>query len=276
VLPSGDAVYPCPLCTTRRLFSTADLDAGILSAEDVPPRSVNGRKILLTCQPCNTSQGGRIDTHNRPREQFLDSLSGTRVWPVRGEATVGGVTARGEVYSGPGSRGFAYVEAMNNLHEREAFERAIRDPANVGEIRMTPRFRWGQADLSVIRAAYLASFALFGWAHVFREAYVPLRQRLASATAPDLPPIVGAQRAGLAAPNKLLLVAGPQPFEGLLFVRITRWLVAFPGPYDGRTLDEVATVAASMPDAVNGREFEWPTRPEHWCDPDPPTEESEA
>lgn len=269
----GDAVYPCPLCTTRKLFSKTDLDNGILTAEDVPPESVGGRKILLTCHSCNTSQGGRIDTHNKPREQFVDSLTGTRIWPVRGETTVGGLTARGDIYTGPGQVGFAYVKNRNNPAEREMFEHALRYPANIRrQFRLTPKFVWGQAELSVVRAAYLASFALFGWAHIFRDVYTPLRERLASATAPDLPPLVGIHRDGTPSDNKLFLVTGPPPFEGLLLVRIARWLVVMPGPDDQRTLEEAAAAPMSMPPVIDGKELDWPTKPEHWCDPHPPTE----
>jgi hypothetical protein len=89
---------------------------------------------------------------------------------------------------------------------------------------------------------------------------VPLRERLASATAPDLPPIVGAHRDGATEDDKLPLVTGPQPVEDLLLVRIGRWLVALPGPDDQRTLEDVAVAAASMPAVIDGREFDWPRR----------------
>lgn len=39
-----------------------------------------------------------------------------------------------------------------------------------------------------MRAAYLASFAVFGWTDIFREAFVPVRQRLGLGLPVDLPP----------------------------------------------------------------------------------------
>jgi hypothetical protein len=29
------------------------------------------------------------------------------------------------------------------------------------------------------------------------------------------------------------------------------------------------------PAVIDGTELDWPTKPEHWCDPDPPTDDDE-
>jgi hypothetical protein len=55
--------YVCPLC----LFAGSEkaLDAGWLSREDVPPKALGGKKIVLTCAPCNNRAGHEIDWHAR-------------------------------------------------------------------------------------------------------------------------------------------------------------------------------------------------------------------
>jgi hypothetical protein len=47
--------YVCPLCGEE--FSAADAESGQLTLEDVPPRSVGGRPLCLTCKPCNDRGG---------------------------------------------------------------------------------------------------------------------------------------------------------------------------------------------------------------------------
>jgi hypothetical protein len=105
--------------------------------------------MLLTCKPCNNDQGSKIDSHAGKRKRWVDSQTGVRITPFHGEHTVGGLMARGEVYSGPGQMGIAYVPKMNNCNEREAYRLALRDPANRHRhFRVRAGFSWGQADLS--------------------------------------------------------------------------------------------------------------------------------
>jgi hypothetical protein len=53
--------YVCPLCLFA--YGETALYDGLLTREDVPPRSVGGRKIVLTCKPCNDRAGHQIDWH---------------------------------------------------------------------------------------------------------------------------------------------------------------------------------------------------------------------
>jgi hypothetical protein len=269
--PAGDPRYPCPLC--QREFTKADLIAGQLTAEDVPPLSVGGKKILLTCQRCNNDQGSRIDSHAEKRERWVDSQTGVRITPFRGEHTVGGLTTRGEGFFGPGQLGFAYVKKMNNPNERQAYEEALRDPANTTfGFTQRPGFSWTQADLSALRAAYLATFALFGWTQIFRPIFDPIRDVLASKiTTTSFPAIIGYDTDVTSKENATLLVTEPGPKQGLIAVKMSRSLVVLPGPTDNRTLEDVAAALHVPPKSLDGRQgAEWPTKPKHACDPDPP------
>src|SRR5580704_16833636 len=50
-----DLIYPCPICLGR--FTIEALAQNQLSAEHVPPESLGGRELLLTCRNCNNSSG---------------------------------------------------------------------------------------------------------------------------------------------------------------------------------------------------------------------------
>ena len=51
--------YVCPLC----LKSYREQDVIKLTEEDVPQRSLGGRRIALTCKECNNVCGSEIDVH---------------------------------------------------------------------------------------------------------------------------------------------------------------------------------------------------------------------
>lgn len=277
----GEPVYPCPLCT--REYTKDDLVADRLTPEHVPPESVGGRRLVLTCGPCNHGQGSSIDSHAPKREAWIDSHMGGRVTPIRGEHTIGGVTVRGEIWAGAGQYGFAYVAKMNNPNEHEAYLRAFDDPANTkSNFRELPGFVWGQADLSYVRAAYLASFAVCGWTHILRPAYRPLRRLFAGDPTTELPPaIVRYSPEETSRTNQMFLVTETGPQQGVLIVTMGRSMVTLPGPRDPRGLDEVADAFATLVPNGESRTFngllvDWPTEPMHGYDPDPPEGGSDA
>jgi hypothetical protein len=273
-LPEGEAVYPCPLCGNG--FTKEALVQDILTAEDVPPKSVGGRKILLTCQPCNNDQGSEIDSHAVKREKFVDSLTGRRIWPFEGQHTVGDSAANVQTYFGPGQVGIFYVPGQNNPNNHGAYLEALDDPANITQrIRMRADFVWSKADLSYLRAAYLASFAALGWKQIFRPAFLPLLKRLAGDAGAEMPPILVRYDVNeTSTENSMLYVTEDGPQQGVLLIRMGRSIVALPGPDDDRTLIELAVALAELlPNGAQrtfrGQVVPWPARPEHRCDPDP-------
>src|SRR5262245_34192686 len=60
--------YICPICCNA--FTREDAKTGLLTAEDVPPASLGGSPLVLTCKPCNNAAGTRIDASARSRENI--------------------------------------------------------------------------------------------------------------------------------------------------------------------------------------------------------------
>jgi hypothetical protein len=57
-------VYRCPVCLAD--FAIADLERGALTDGHVPPASLGGPPLVLTCQPCNDT--AELDVHAVRRE----------------------------------------------------------------------------------------------------------------------------------------------------------------------------------------------------------------
>ena len=73
-LPPTGEYYACPCCL--RAYGRDAPSDGTLTYEDVPPKSVGGRWLVLTCKQCNNTAGTRLDAQARLREEQLDFLAG--------------------------------------------------------------------------------------------------------------------------------------------------------------------------------------------------------
>ena len=58
--------YLCPLC----LHGFDEDSISSLSWEDVPPKSMGGKPLLLTCRTCNSVAGHEVDHHGQKAERF--------------------------------------------------------------------------------------------------------------------------------------------------------------------------------------------------------------
>ena len=68
--------YICPICL--KVFTKADLCndvANPLTLEDIPPKSLGGKPLALTCKKCNSEGGTKLDIHILKRLLEHDSKS---------------------------------------------------------------------------------------------------------------------------------------------------------------------------------------------------------
>jgi hypothetical protein len=97
----GAPTYVCPIC--RKPFTVEALDDGRLSKEHVPPQSVGGRELLLTCKECNNTAGTKLDADAKTKEDVRLAMTGRPDRPHRIKATIGGITVNGQLHAKDGS-----------------------------------------------------------------------------------------------------------------------------------------------------------------------------
>jgi hypothetical protein len=85
----------CPIC--RKPFTVEALDDGRLSKEHVPPQSVGGHELLLTCTACNNTAGTKLDAAAKTKEDVRLAMTGGPDRPHRIKATIGGITVNGQL-----------------------------------------------------------------------------------------------------------------------------------------------------------------------------------
>lgn len=179
-------LYVCPLC----IRGITEDCIGELTREHVPPASLGGKRLVLTCRECNHRAGGKegVDTHARHGEDQLDlvtrNLRGTRRARFAVGATSMNVQIRTEedqieIVGMPGPPGEAdsFMAAFLHVAKQPATERPALS------ITFARRYTRGRQEVSWLRAGYLAAFAVFGYRYILRELLQPVRQQIEN---PDL------------------------------------------------------------------------------------------
>jgi hypothetical protein len=176
----GPHIYLCPLCTVA--YDRDSIEDGSLTDEDVPPKSVGGQPLVLTCKLCNSRHGHSIDAHQTrlleaqrlgkriPGVTFPLNLTGPDGFINRGEAS----------WTDEGHLQHRGIEAMNDWRDREGTMKRFREVMEGGDIGFSSPWSISirRAKLSIYRSAYLAAFAQYGYALILRESFEPLRRAL--------------------------------------------------------------------------------------------------
>jgi hypothetical protein len=165
-----DAIYACPLC--RRAFTAEALDLRLLTLEDVPPKSVGGRPITLTCKTCNNWSGTTLDPSVKQSAEIatlIKAMAGEGSASQAGSMTIAGQILRGKLNATPGR---LFFENDPRRHDPAAFA-ALEAIFSRGIIPTSFHYRAARphsswlAGVGTVRIAYLAAFAKFGYRYAF-------------------------------------------------------------------------------------------------------------
>jgi hypothetical protein len=261
-------IYFCPLC--KRGFSRKALEAKVLTLEHVPPRSLGGKELLLTCKKCNSIAGHTVDSavHARERQQeffkALVSRTGKFEGDIKlkmGDETLNFVlVADGEsrlVQLRPRGNDPKAIKRLQDELERYVVEKTWnRQKFNVSPVR---GFHQWQSKVGDLRIAYLLAFAAFGYFYAFNERLDPIREQLAE---PEQRKLEGFWRfLGWGQLQRRTMAIVTEPIE-LLYVCLGNSVVLLPwiaGP-DNLYSEITTNFAEGQKANFSGKEVPWPDR----------------
>jgi len=266
----GSRWYVCPLCLLG--FSEDDIGTD-LTEEHVPPKSVGGAVLLLTCRSCNNSAGHTIDAAIADRdhiESFAQGISGTAEYTGRARLKLGDAEVTVDVETGPngvrlnvvrGRTGPTDLEAL-----RAAFDAAVEAGTSDGlAFTLTPRRRvhTRQASIGDLKSAYLLAFTKFGYKYGTSAALSVVREQIDSPESKVVDhfffPMPDHDREGM-------ILVTSEPCVALLVMLPDR-AVLLPFPFDGGPEDPYGQIASlGGPINFKGHPVPWPTEPEYVLD----------
>jgi HNH endonuclease len=181
--------YLCPLCATG--FNPAALAIGKLTLEHVPPASRGGKPIILTCRPCNSVAGHEIDAEAAKRDEMTNFvqvlLQGKPGQAGRATATWGNQPLRIDV-SVDASRtvDLKVIKDSNDPAKVHASTEFMKELMKAGKtdgysfkVTAAVRFHPRKAQISDLKAAYLACVARFGYRYASHNALDQVRAQIA-------------------------------------------------------------------------------------------------
>jgi hypothetical protein len=259
--PDLENPYVCPLC--RRPFVREALANGTLTFEDAPPRSYGGRRVALTCKPCNNSFGSSVDASlARYDSEFLSPC----------KISVGGVEVRAYQELRSGGRHFSIPEKQNDPKAVDRFNKNLGEEGATAGNHLLLTLKWDQlkrrrADVAWLKSALIVAFATWGYMYAFAPALKVVQRQLEQFDEIVIPHF------------KLTNLAAPRTSRGLFYVRQPRGLegvAVWMGqhivllPPHGRDTNFYERIEPLIGRADNislqGDAYHWPTGPKHTLD----------
>ncbi len=261
---TGDrgSLYYCPIC--EEPFGQAALQSNDLTLEHVPPKSLGGRPIALTCRNCNSQRGHRLDAAVRDRTTLFDlnEALATGKGHARGRARLQFKGRRVNVTYELRDRELTIVPppGINSPEERREFLEHFQVKIHES-IQFTPRIRFHprRSKVGDLRTGYLAAFAKFGYSYAFNRCLSLVRQQISEPDRKVYPEWwILPDRQAVDAP---LLVMLDQPVAALA-VHLRTAIVLLPWPGDCQQfLQALAAGRLAGGDnriSMHGRPIEWP------------------
>ena len=245
-----------------RPFSREDLDNDELTLEDVPPKSVGGRPLALTCRACNNKAGAEID-HHAGKAVRADEFS-QRGDKREQRLKVNGLQAR--MRSTDGHMQLWIVPEANHPDavSAQAEQWAREGVTNTNTRFELPEYTPDRANLSLLRAAYLVVFARWGYRAIVGEAAEALRDQFQNPDDMRLSALCRNDPAQDPSARRLATIIEPEPWRGFV---VTFGLRSFllPPPLAGPDF------FVDLEDRTETSEYraklvDWPSYPMHELD----------
>lgn len=267
-------LYACPLCRTA--FPREALDTGSLTLEHVPPDSIDGRGIVLTCHQCNSKAGHTIEAQlHRRREliKFAQALAGEGNYSGRIQLTMSETETNVETEIEDGQLKMVVPDEINDpKHLEGQFEKldqmAENDTWDGYKFNVSPAIRYNPrvANLSYLKSGYLAAFAALGYIYAMQKSLEIVREQLSNPEDQLIPSYM--IKLPNSEPTERKMIQVEEPLNAIA-VQIDRYLVFLP-PVDShdKFYESLNKLLKSKPDSSDFRGTQWdfPTGPEFHID----------
>lgn len=159
--------FICPLCLHTYAIGNTEL-----TLEHVPPESVGGKPILITCKACNSNRGADIDVCLMNELEIVHNLTHLDTIPQKTKLAFNGVEINAQTtFSKTDGFKFMISPDNNNPIEFEGFMTEVKNAKEGYKIKIvadiTNRKRdYDLANVALLKSAYLMAFHELGYMYV--------------------------------------------------------------------------------------------------------------
>lgn len=250
-------VYACPICLDT--FTVDAMADRTLTSEHVPPASVGGVELLLTCKSCNNSAGTKVDAHAKKKEDVELAMAGVANRPHRVRAMIGDLKLQAELHTSNGQYQLRIPAHLNKPGTGEVLKKVATAGTRL-TLQNEPYSELG-AKISWLRSGYLALFAIAGYSFALDPAIQIVRQQILECDERKMITFTSeAQQDFPLSVRRILRVLEPDWHRGWV-VQFGRYLVQFPSPGDLTFYERIARYGSTgLPELATYQNEGWPTR----------------
>jgi hypothetical protein len=194
VEPDEEDTYFCPICLSlfTREEGLSNKPEYCLTLEDVPPASLGGKPLILTCKACNSWAGAELDSELGKKlnlEKFvkgsLNSSLNTRLFLDEKTHLAAKIRHHGETG--------LFLEYDNEAKRSDRknvtkFEEQLTSKS-LGKFKLRfTGFRLRRPEVALLRIAYLFAFSRFGYGFLANLNLEPIRDQIRKPDENILPP----------------------------------------------------------------------------------------
>ena len=257
--PETPPCYVCPICTG--LFKRQAVLDGYLTAEDVPPKSLGGRPLLLTCRRCNSTSGSVLDAQARRKQNILDAVHGRPGDARYVILAIDDHEVRAEFKVHADATLLRVRLDWNPPGASEVFGSKLKGRTPIKVTFRGDRYSDLGAKVSWLRSAYLAMFARFGYDVVFapamqvvRQQIMDPRERLMVSFTIEIPEYVPLS-------FRRILKAETPAWLNCWVVQFGQYCVLLPEPKDATLYDRIESNLTTERNSISGENYGWPVEP---------------
>lgn len=182
-----DAIV-CPICMKlfpREALATDEGYIDYLTLEDVPPKSLGGKAITLTCKICNNTAGSQLESHLKKRLDFEGALEGKDNSLVEGKIkTNDNISVNASINIKADNKIAIYLDQnRSNPHDLQKFTTKLNSGNNIDfSIDFFGKYKLHRPEVALLRIAYLIAYSTFGLGFIINPDLQIIRDQIKNPT----------------------------------------------------------------------------------------------
>lgn len=235
-----DKALLCPVCT--KVFNEDGLSQNYsdsLTLEDIPPKRLGGKPLILTCKECNNFSGTKLDSKLFKQRHVNSFLKGDANSNVDVRVTIGDKLKTAAVLNIDKEKNLFSFKVKEDQTKR--IGDYLTDLSRESSCEGTPiNFTFQEpsrrlSGLAQLRIAYLIAFYKLGYGFILDKTYKLIREQIRNPEKEILPSFGILDPVGVSH-DGLMIVTEPKEFRSILVYRLKlknkteRRGVLIPGP----------------------------------------------
>jgi len=264
---TSDNLYYCPIC--GKGFPIKAVHDGRLTLEHVPPKSLGGKHLVLTCRECNSDSGHSIDAaaaRRKDLESFIGMMHGkeSSTKSMKANIAIDGRTVSIKLSRTNNITQIKIVKSASSPKDlryvRDRFKTYLHcdasDKSRQFTITTSSKNFHSDAIISDLKTAFLASFALLGYRFAMHSNLLQVRQQILQSNLDIIGRHFCLEKTDMPL-GQPILISATKPYPCIAAI-LEKRVILLPEPEGIGNLYELLNKHHTRSTFLNGKKLGWP------------------